>query len=508
MPKLISSFCVLQSALAAQQDWSSLTDGLQAWEFFKFDQNFTYEVRVTNSKHVSQTVYKYPSSVEHANAEFDADASPEIIITGAKTEYLEKITSPHVKAILAGQDPSSTSGRNSVSRQDYAVQGGLTLPGMVQASGKTFTKGDEWQVLRDGLDTWAELNLDVDFSVNVGNKDGTLFTYSKGKTGMNTRLPGASLSKWPAAMTISGLVADGTLLYDDKINKYVDWWSTDPNDSRSQITLRNLLTFQSGYLSDARVSCASSPYADFLSCVKDLYAASTHSAPPGTRFAYISTHLQFAGAMAVAASGLRPDELFQKYLYDPIGMNSTTWSPKKNPQFATGIKTTGNDFEKMMRKVLTYDFLGKEVLSEMEMDWGAQATPSGDGWFGHYGMGHWFDCMDYAGGQSAGAAAKLPQYCLDENIQAGPGAYGYFPLVDRKRGYYFQIVLAEDTQCRSEIPEYLRIIAKPVVDAIIEGKTVDDEYLLAGPHFGGLLLREVVDMYQYVPPQCNPSVVV
>lgn len=39
----------------------------------------------------------------------------------------------------------------------------------------------------------------------------------------------------------------GTLSFDDKANKYLDWWSKDPNDPRSNITLRHLLTFQSGH---------------------------------------------------------------------------------------------------------------------------------------------------------------------------------------------------------------------------------------------------------------------
>ena len=68
-------------------------------------------------------------------------------------------------------------------------------------------------------------------------------------------------------------------------------------------------------------------------------------------------------------------------------MNGTSWLPKRNPQFAAGIITTGADFEKMLHKMLTYEFLGKKVLSEMEKDWSAAPTvsPSGDGWFGHYG---------------------------------------------------------------------------------------------------------------------------
>lgn len=185
-------------------------------------------------------------------------------------------------------------------------------------------------------------------------------------------------------------------------------------------------------------------------------------------------------------------------------MTSTTWTPRRNPQFAVGITTTGADFEKMLRKMLTYEFLGKDVLTEMEKDWSAPPVqPSGDGWFGHYGMGHWFDCLGYAAGQDAGSSGPLPQWCLDQAIPSGPGAFGYFPLIDRKRGYYMQIVLAEDMKCRSEIPEYLRAIAKPVVDAIVEGKPVTQQDLFVSE--GGLLLRELLDIYNYLPPNCKPS---
>ena len=59
-------------------------------------------------------------------------------------------------------------------------------------------------------------------------------------------------------------------------------------------------------------------------------------------------------------------------------------------------------------------------------------------------MGHWFDCMGYGSGHSEGSSAPLSELCLQEAVQAGPGAYGYFPLLDRRRGFYMQIVLAED----------------------------------------------------------------
>merc|ERR1711939_398778 len=89
-----------------------------------------------------------------------------------------------------------------------------------------------------------------------------------------------------------------------------------------------------------------------------------------------------------------------------------------------------------------------------------------------------------------------------ENIQGGPGAFGYYPLIDRNRGYYMQIVLAEDSQCRSEIPEYLRAAAKPMVDALVAGEPVTNDYLFK--QGGAVTLPEIADIYNSIPPQCQP----
>jgi len=87
----------------------------------------------------------------------------------------------------------------------------------------------------------------------------------------------------------------------------------------------------------------------------------------------------------------------------------------------------------------------------MEIDYSkAPVTPSGDGWFGHYAMGHWWECLGYG---VENERAALPKVCTDVHIQAGPGMYGSYPLIDRSEGYwsgeagpkrppyYFQIVL-------------------------------------------------------------------
>ena len=98
----------------------------------------------------------------------------------------------------------------------------------------------------------------------------------------------------------------------------------------------------------------------------------------------------------------------------------------------------------------------------METDYTkAPVDPSGDGWFGHYGMGHWWECLGYG---DAGERSPLPPLCTDAHIQAGPGEFGFYPLIDRSGGggaagpqrppYYMAVVLAEP-DALSGIPEYV-----------------------------------------------------
>jgi len=369
---------------------------------------------------------------------------------------------------------------------------------------------DPWALLREGAEAWHAMQFDAQFSVNVGDESGTLFKWeSPGFSSATTLMAGASLSKWPAAIMIAGLVHDGTLSFDDHASKYLPWWSTDPSDSRSRVRLHHLLSFTSGYYKDSEASplCAVGVPASqkFMRCAASLYNNSqSYGAEPGTMWAYLTTHLQFAGAMAVAASGLEIDHLFARYLYRPFNMTSTSWNPLKNPQLAVGITTTADDFENLLQRLLTYEVLPKRILDVMETDTSQPpCAPSGDGWFGHYGMGHWWECIGY-GTPMSFERLPLPRECVASHVQAGPGLFGYYPLLDRSGGgglagparpkYYFQIALQEPNAL-SGIPEYLRVVAKPVVDVILNGSdpyTFPRRELLA--QGGGLLKRDLNDI--------------
>ena len=368
--------------------------------------------------------------------------------------------------------------------------------------------GLDWSLLREGAEAWRTLAFDADFSLNVGDESGSLFRYETPNfSSSSTRMAGASLSKWPAAVMVAGLVHDRILHFDDLASKHLSWWTTDPSDPRSRVRLHHLLSFTSGWYEDGMATpwCGHG-HDPFMACAHSLYNHSTaYGAEPGANWTYLSCHLQFAGAMAVAASGMPIYELFERYLYKPFNMTSTTWTPRANPMLAVGITTTANDFEQLLKRLLTYEVLPRSVLDVMETDSSKPpCTPSGDGWFGHYGMGHWWECIGYGTPPNPYERLPLPEDCVAAHVQAGPGLFGYYPLLDRsggggsagpaRRPYYFQIAIQEPTAL-SGIPEYLRLLAKPVVDVILNGsdpRTHSRERYLADG--AGLLMRDLNDI--------------
>ena len=69
---------------------------------------------------------------------------------------------------------------------------------------------------------------------------------------------------------------------------------------------------------------------------------------------------------------------------------------------------------------------------------------------------------------------------------------GYTPLIDRKKNSYLQVVLREPDPLAG-LPAYLRIMTKPIVDALMAGRTsISRKELLA--QGGGLIWRDITDM--------------
>jgi hypothetical protein len=136
--------------------------------------------------------------------------------------------------------------------------------------------------------------------------------------------------------------------------------------------------------------------------------------------------LQLAGAIAVKASGLGIQDVLDKYLYKAYGMDETSCEGT-NPALAVCYTTTGHDYGKFLEGVLSYKPLSKEIVDASETD----HTPfmaKEPTMYGDYGFGHFLFCFDNPRG--------FTDTCKEAQVHADPGGFGYYPLIDRKNGFY------------------------------------------------------------------------
>jgi len=396
------------------------------------------------------------------------------------------------------------------------------VPSPPAAGGEEPIGADRWAPLLQLLKGWE---FTENYAITVGNaKSGRLFVYEGGRFKMKTQIPTGSTSKWPSAMLFAGLVNDGTVSsLDDKVSKYLSWWTTDPKDPRSSVTFRMLLSFTSGFGdghpgaeantraarewrsaqnvsrvapdletrlaaeigAEGALKC-NTMLGDITECAKSIYENVALIGTPGKVYSYNSNHLQIAAAVSVAATGLGIHEVVRQYLVEPYGMTSSHYAGKC-PDFGGSLITTGDDYEKFLAGLLTYKPLSKEIVDASEED----STPFMSSFYtlyGDYGFGHFLWCFDSIGG--------MTEKCREDKVHADPGAFGFIPLVDRKHGYYMQLVAAEipptGSYPLSGVPEYLAVAIKPHVDAIMSATPPDpSEHLTHSTQFLSLGVADV-----------------
>ena len=361
---------------------------------------------------------------------------------------------------------------------------------LLVVSAAVASQASPWDPLRTLLSRWPYTD---NFLVQVGNASGIQFEYSRGNMTPDTHVLTASTSKWPSAMALAGVVADGSIKsLDSKVNEYVPWWTKNTSDSRSFVTLRHLLSFTSGFgngmpgnESYKGLACMGwQGNITYEACAKQIHDKVAHWCWPGYCYSYNSNHLKLAGVMAMYATGLSIQGVLDKYMRVGLRMNSTacSYTPNNsshvelmpNPDLAVCLNTTGRDYGSFLDGILQHTILSPYVIDASEKDY----TPGdmmGSGYtlYGHYGFGHFLECFDsYHGYTKACAAAR---------VHADPGAFGYYPLLDRRYGYWAQVTAFEHgaSYPRSGIPEYLRVLIKPYIDLIVQGKDLYDhhEYL-------------------------------
>lgn len=313
----------------------------------------------------------------------------------------------------------------------------LSLFSLVNPQSADAQDPDAWQPVRDIIDA----NELTDLVVMIGNQDGIVFVHRKGENLDDLPflledfpVPIASSSKWWTAATIMVLVEEGTMSLDDNPQDYIDWWTDDPADPRSQITLAQLISMTSGF--EGEPLCIQDPNADPEACARNIYDdffSITEGNNPGEAFYYSSSHMHIAGVMAVKATGVGFADLFRQKIGDPLDLDRRTAFSRPstdNPFLAGGGISTTRDYATFLGALFTGELLG-DSKDVMFMDWTPAptvllASPLAPLVEWHYGLGAWRECL---------AETWQPE-CDQQLVVSSGGGLGWFPWIDFDNGYY------------------------------------------------------------------------
>ena len=175
---------------------------------------------------------------------------------------------------------------------------------------------------------------------------------------------------------------------------FPEYLGTELETAVRTITVRNLLTMQSGL-----ASTSGRNYGQWVASRNWVDAAlkSPMVADPGTAMIYSTGTTHLLSAIIARASGMNTKEFAQRYLADPMGFRMAYWS--RDPQ---GVYFGGNDMEITPRQMLGIGELylnggvhdGKRILSEqwvLDSHQPHAESPRGEG--RHYGYGWWLRDM-------------------------------------------------------------------------------------------------------------------
>ncbi|BCS52811.1 serine hydrolase [Geobacter sp. SVR] len=164
--------------------------------------------------------------------------------------------------------------------------------------------------------------------VLVGNRDGIIFTTSRGRVNANPQAPPidehtifdvASLTKVIATTSaVMKLVEDGRIGLSDPL---VKWFPEFTGSGREDITILNLLTHTSG-LDDSQL-----PDTMALRTAIQRAAFQKYRPAPGSRFSYADINFILLGELVRRASGSPLDVFCRERIYTPLGLHETMFLP-------------------------------------------------------------------------------------------------------------------------------------------------------------------------------------
>jgi CubicO group peptidase (beta-lactamase class C family) len=270
------------------------------------------------------------------------------------------------------------------------------------------------------------------------------------------------------------LVEQGVMSLDDNPQDYISWWTNDPADPRSHITLEQLLSQVSGF-NDRPITgaCPKGDPSAADDCIRDLYEGGLGSTP-GEEFHYGPEHLDVAQHMAALATGMTFDKLLEQEIAAPLGLSSNTFLGSSSdcqpsacePFMQSEAYSTAADYTKFLQALFTGNVVENTAAFTMDRTQSAifvyrpaSNVPGVGDW--HYALGSWRECdLSFFSGA-----------CINEVTFSSPGAFGWTPWIDFNNGYY-ALIAHEDPNIldsSSSLSEALQLeqSLQPVIEGVL-----------------------------------------
>jgi CubicO group peptidase (beta-lactamase class C family) len=140
----------------------------------------------------------------------------------------------------------------------------------------------------------------------------------------------ASMTKPVTAVAVLMLQDEGKLQISDPVAKYIPEFAglKTPSGRLANLTIAQLLTHTSGLGEAPREAAAG---ARTLGDLIPLFLAAPMQYEPGAKWSYTQSGINVAGRIVEVVSGVSFDVFLQKRLFDPLGMNNTTFYPIQKP---------------------------------------------------------------------------------------------------------------------------------------------------------------------------------
>jgi len=200
-------------------------------------------------------------------------------------------------------------------------------------------------------------------------------------------------------------------------------------------------------------------------CVKELYATSKHTHEAGTVWDYNESHLQIIGAVLEKIYNKDIDEVLSDAL-KRYGMTDSYWMSGKNPNLAADLVATGTDYGTFLKHYYNYDYLTPDFINLMEGAYNVQpmVKPTDIGeilmlFLGHYGHTLWYECP-----LAVTSVPHMRAECIQNSVHSCPGIYGFWPVIDRHKDYWFQVVVYGEAVVGCIVSMFFRLTVKPFID--------------------------------------------